>query len=219
MPTHNRRAFVARAIGYFLRQDYSCRELIVMDDGIDRVADLIPADPRVRYIELAQQHTLGTVRNLACAAASGELIVHWDDDDWAAPWRVSFQVQQLLDQQADICGLDQMLYYDITTGRAWRYHYPGGYGIWVSGSTLCYTRAFWQTNPFPDRGVGEDNGFIWSKRPKRIVVIDDSAFYVGIIHAGNTSPKQIGHRWWQPQPVSAVQDLMGADWASYVEGI
>ena len=55
MPTHNRRPFVAQAIVYFLRQDYPNRELIIVDDGTDPVADLIPDDPRIRYLH--QEHT------------------------------------------------------------------------------------------------------------------------------------------------------------------
>lgn len=224
MPTHDRRAFVPLAIDYFLRQDYPLRELIVLDDGADPVADRLPPDPRIRYTRLEQEQgriayapalTLGAVRNLACAAAYGEVIVHWDDDDWAAPWRISYQVEQLLAARADICGLDRLLYYDVRTGDAWQYQYQGGYGPWVAGSTLCYTREFWRGNPFPDRAVGEDNGFVWSRRPKRIAVLQEHTFYVGIIHAANSCPKGTRHRWWQPRPPSDVQRLMGADWASY----
>ena len=106
MPTADRRTFVPQAIAYFLRQDYPNRELIVVDDGTDAVADLIPPDPRIRYIRLARKQTLGAKRNLACQEAWGETIVHWDDDDWMAPWRLSYQMVSLLKQQADICGLD-----------------------------------------------------------------------------------------------------------------
>jgi glycosyltransferase involved in cell wall biosynthesis len=48
MPTRNRRRFVSQAIGYFLRQDYPNKELVVVDDGEDAVANLIPPDCRIR---------------------------------------------------------------------------------------------------------------------------------------------------------------------------
>ena len=48
MPTYNRRPFVPKAIEYFLRQDYPNRELIILDDGDDRVADLVPDLPSLR---------------------------------------------------------------------------------------------------------------------------------------------------------------------------
>src|SRR6266852_3436172 len=50
MPTRNRRVFVSQAIGYFERQDYPNRELIIVDDGDDRVDDLIPSNASIRYI-------------------------------------------------------------------------------------------------------------------------------------------------------------------------
>src|SRR5262249_53600259 len=50
MPTADRHAFIPRAIRQFCRQDYPERELIVLDAGQNPVLDLIPADPRIRYI-------------------------------------------------------------------------------------------------------------------------------------------------------------------------
>jgi glycosyltransferase involved in cell wall biosynthesis len=49
MPTANRRRFVPEAIRLFLAQDYEEKELVVLDDGEDAIADLIPDDPRIRY--------------------------------------------------------------------------------------------------------------------------------------------------------------------------
>jgi len=89
MPTHDRRPFVGRAIEHFLRQDYPHRELIIVDDGADAVRDLVPdlgsETPRIRYLRLESRRTLGAKRNLAGREAQGEVIVHWDDDDWMAP--------------------------------------------------------------------------------------------------------------------------------------
>src|SRR5678816_3153619 len=86
MPTYNRRAFVPQAIGYFLRQDYARKELIIVDDGSDEISDLIPRDERLRYTRLDHKLPLGAKLNLACEQASGEIIINWDDDDWYAPW-------------------------------------------------------------------------------------------------------------------------------------
>ena len=45
MPTYNRREFIPNAIRYFLRQDYDNKELIIIDDGTDNIADLVPDSP------------------------------------------------------------------------------------------------------------------------------------------------------------------------------
>ena len=91
MPTADRRRFIPAAIRLFLEQDYENKELLIVDDGVDRIEDLVPEHSQIRYIGLSQRTRLGTKRNLACEAARGDVIVHWDDDDWHAPWRVRYQ--------------------------------------------------------------------------------------------------------------------------------
>jgi len=118
MPTRNRRAFVAQAISYFLRQDYEAKELIVLDDGDDSVADLIPSDPRIHYVRLPQRLTLGAKRNRCVELAHGDLIMHWDDDDWHAPQRITLQYEALRAANAEICGLRQMLFFEPATQTA-----------------------------------------------------------------------------------------------------
>jgi glycosyltransferase involved in cell wall biosynthesis len=49
MPTYNRRHFVPQAIKYFLRQDYPHKELIILDDGTDKIRDLVLDFPEMQY--------------------------------------------------------------------------------------------------------------------------------------------------------------------------
>src|SRR5918911_3850294 len=138
MPTNNRRPFVGQAIWYFLRQDYPHKELIVIDDGLDAIADLIPADERVRYVRLKQHQTIGAKRNLACQMSRGALVAHWDDDDWMSPRRLSIQVAHLLKHDADVCGARELLYSRPSAGEAWFYRYPDKARSWLAGGTLLY---------------------------------------------------------------------------------
>src|SRR6266851_2559581 len=124
MPTANRRRFVPEALRLFLLQDYSEKELVVLDDGEDNIADLVPDHPQIRYLRLDRRHSLGSKRNFACAAAKGTIIAHWDDDDWYAPWRLSRQVAEIVRGDADLCGLARMLFFDPDGQRAWEYAYP-----------------------------------------------------------------------------------------------
>ena len=93
-----------------MRQTYLPRELIIVDDGKDSVADLIPDDARIRYLRLDKKLPLGAKRNMACRAAAGDIIVHWDDDDWMADRRLHYQVDELLKTRADMCGLVKLLF-------------------------------------------------------------------------------------------------------------
>ena len=113
MPTYNRRQFVPNAIQYFLRQDYQNRELIIIDDGTDLIADLIPSAENIRYYSLKSKKTLGTKLNMACEYAHGNVIVNWDDDDWYAPWRLSYQMEAMQEEGIELCGINNLLYYDL----------------------------------------------------------------------------------------------------------
>jgi glycosyltransferase involved in cell wall biosynthesis len=208
IPTANRRAYVPHAIAQFLRQDYADCDLLVLDDGAQSVEDLIPDDPRVRYVRDDQKRPIGAKRNRACELARGDVIIHWDDDDWNAPWRVRYQVEQLLARRADICGLDRVLFYDPAEDRGWEFVYAANATPWVYGATLCYTKAFWRRNPFPAIGVGEDSRFVWSSVSKKVVALEDQTFFVGIIHPGNTSPKHTRGTRWRPYPPDALRELM-----------
>ncbi len=212
MPTCNRRAFVPDAIRYFLQQDYAYRELVIVDDGTDAVEDLIPADDRIRYIRIKKYMTLGEKRNFCIRESRGDLIMHWDDDDWMAPHRISYQVSALLDAGAEVCGLQKMLYYEISTGKCWLYRYPPNARPWIAGNSLLYTRSFWQRSPFPNRQVASDTQFIFSRNLKAYVALEDYRFYVATVHDKNTSLKQTKSSLWQVVDPDEIFALTGSNW-------
>jgi hypothetical protein len=209
MPTFNRRRLVPLAVRWFLSQDWADKELVVVDDGTEPVADLLPESPNIRYVRVEGRHSVGAKRNLACEAARAEVIVHWDDDDWLAPRRLRYQVTSLLDSGADVNGLTRVYYHQPSTGRSWQYVYPRGHRPWVAGGTMCYVKAFWQRNPFADIQVGEDARFLWGAVTPRVQVLQDPSFYVARIHEANVAPKQVHQPYWLPHPTDTVRMLMG----------
>jgi ADP-heptose:LPS heptosyltransferase len=210
MPTADRRHFVPEAIRLFLAQDHTDKELVILDDGTDAVADLVPADPRIRYLRETPRAPVGAKRNRACAAAHGEIIVHWDDDDWYAPWRLSYQVRALQNAAADACGLDRVLYRDEADGAAWEYVWPQHGGAWLHGATLCYRRALWQRGGFPAIAVGEDTQFLRAHAGARLLALPRTGFYVGRIHAANTSRKLTADPRWQRRTAEEIGAATGA---------
>ncbi|MEA2692453.1 MAG: hypothetical protein QOJ16_1840, partial [Acidobacteriota bacterium] len=211
MPTADRRAFVPRAIDQFLRQDYPNAELIVVDDGTDRVADLIPADPRILYLALDGKRSVGAKRNLACAEARGEIILHWDDDDWMADRRIRVQAEALVSTDVEISGLPRLYFHDLAADESWEYAYPGTDRVWLAGATLCYRKSLWEENPFPDTSVGEDTQFLWSARPKRLLPLSDLTLYVASLHAGNTNSRRSAVPGWRPASGDLVRQLLAGD--------
>jgi glycosyltransferase involved in cell wall biosynthesis len=215
MPTYNRRKFLPRALQYFLRQDYETRELIIIDDCTDSVQDLLPRDGRIRYIRLAERLTIGEKRNLACDLAKGDIIVHWDDDDWMANWRVGYQARGL--EEADICGLNRVLFFDPVAQAAWEYIYPGTTKPWVHGATLCYRKDFWKGNPFPARDAGEDLRFIWRDPNAKIKALPDNRFIAALVHPDNASSKRTDDDCWFTIPFPRIRALFGRDFAFYAD--
>jgi hypothetical protein len=216
MPTANRRAFVPNAIRYFLRQDYAHRELIILDDGSDPVSDLIPDDSRIRYIRIQERRTMGAKHNLGCEHARGEIIAHWDDDDWFADWRLSYQISELLKHPpSTLTGLSQIYFYRPADRRAWEYVYPGTQRSWVCGSTFCYRKEFWVRHPFPDMNEGADTVFVWGLNDTNVVSLPDSRWIVGIVHSTNTSPKRTDDPAWRRISADEIRKLLTSDILHY----
>jgi O-antigen biosynthesis protein len=211
MPTANRRAFVAQALRTFAAQDYPQRELIVVDDGRDAVADLMPPDERIRYLRLPARRTVGAKRNLACEAARGEIVVHWDDDDWSAPRRLAYQVDGLTRQAADICGLSKVYYYDPWQRQAWQYVYPS-HTPGVGGRQ----HPVLPENPLapePLRRYRRGRGHALRPGPPGAAagILPDPTFFVATIHPNNVSPKRPRGARWRPLAVGEVEALLGQD--------
>jgi hypothetical protein len=200
MPTYNRRALVPAAVAAFQRQDYPRRELIVLDDGDDPVRDLIPDDGRIIYMRTRERLPLSQKRNLSCATAQGDIFMHWDDDDWQADWRVTYQVAQLLATGADICGTDRLYVYDIRTGQRWLYLHPRDARPLVVNSTLCYTRATWERAPFPPIDRDCETRFQRRTPPDRTLTLPDARFQVALVHGANTARGNFDSFCWYACP-------------------
>jgi glycosyltransferase involved in cell wall biosynthesis len=215
MPTRDRRPYVAQAIEYFLRQDHPVKELIILDDGDDPVADLVPAVARIRYERLDRRMVLGAKRNLACELAAGPLIAHWDDDDWQAAHRLSTQVARLAAAGAEICGASSLLFWEPRGNRAWRYTWPDGRRTWAAGTSLCYPRTLWQRSPFAEVGVGEDTRFVWQAAVRRVADVRADNCVVGLIHPHNTVAKTGRGAYWAPAGINEVASCLGTDMRFY----
>lgn len=188
MPVFNRRRLVPMALASFLSQDWPEKELVVIDDGEDVLQDLFADVPDVRYLRVPGRQRIGAKRNLACEAAQGELIVHFDSDDWSAPGRISDQVERLLAANKSVSGYHSLLFWNPARREASKY---AGASDYSCGSALCYRRSFWEANRFPNSSVGEDNAFVMAAQAQQqIVSVDGGQMMVALIHDDNTSKHQ-----------------------------
>lgn len=212
LPTYNRAKYLPMAIALFLKQDFTGAELVIVDDGSEPVHSLIPEHPLIKYYYLKGKVTLGEKRNICCDLARGQIIIHWDDDDWFAYWRISYQVANLLQSGKHICGVNSMYYANPTTSEAWIYAYPPRFGNWIAGGSFCYHKAFWQQHPFPALNDGEDTQMITQVAGSDIHILDRFDFYVGRVHNQNTSEKKTSEILWHSQPISTIESIIGDDY-------
>lgn len=199
MPTRGRHHLLPRALQCFLAQDVADAELVIVsEDGVPDTLAAALAGGRVRHVPCPPGLTLGAKRNLACRAARGDILVHWDDDDWQSPQRLQRQLAALEQPGVRLCGSGRVYFHELDGHRAWLYQYRGPRRPWVYGATLAFRRSYWQDHPFPDLAVGEDNAFVWAANPGEVRDLDDPTLCVATVHPGNTSPKDTGNAWWQP---------------------
>jgi len=185
-----------KAIQCYQSQKYPHKELLILADGED-VRDLLPPDDEsIRLLHLAGAPYISEKRNFGCSEAAGDVIVHFDDDDFSAPLRVADQVSRLLASGLSVTGYCVMRFSDGT--RAWRYAGTGEYAL---GTSLCYWKQWGLSHPFPAVQVGEDNAFVQvAYAAGQLISVDARELMWASIHPGNTSPRTLGSIF---QPLAA----------------
>lgn len=190
MPTQNRRNFIGAAIVSFLSQTYKEKELVIVDDGDDPVEDVVKKyqakGTAIRYFRKKEKTTTGEKRNITNDLATGELICHFDDDDWSSPDRIEFQVGLMIKERKPIAGFSRLFFWDCVRLRALIFRSTTfGY---VCGTSLIYRRDIWERNPFKNIQCRSDNEFVYPLA-NHIAASPDDRHMVARIHDEHTTPK------------------------------
>lgn len=144
----------------------------------------------------AHTRTLGEKRNLACQAAAGEFIAHFDDDDWSAPGRITDQINRLRETGKAVTGYRILKF---TDGRRWwKLELPS---TRVYGTTLCYRRDWWRENQFGNVTESADNAFC-AKAGKELIGADAGDLMYATNHPGNTTERTPPPAWMETEAVS-----------------
>lgn len=213
-PTHNRRRFLPLAIHCFLSQTYPYKEMVIADDGEESAEGLIPDDKRIRYFRLDKKHCTGVKRNFCCEQARGEIIAHFDDDDWNYPGRLADQVQALQDTSLVLTGYRSILFYRLARNEIWRYHSARH----VVGASFAYRRTWWERNRFAPEQVMEDYSF-FKKARGAVAPLDGCRSLVALHHSTNTSPGcrfENGGQPWKHLDSTALPAHFQEDFARWV---
>ena len=85
-------------------------EWIIIDDGTDKIGDLVKSHPNVSYFEYDTKMPLGKKRNLMHKKSKGDIIVYMDDDDYYPPERIQHAVYKLITNEQALCGGSSEMY-------------------------------------------------------------------------------------------------------------
>lgn len=210
VPTWRRHAWLPLIDACFRSQTYPNLEMLVLDDTETPSAHFADAPANIRYIHAPARQPIGTKRNRLVAEARGEIIVHFDDDDFYAPGYVARMVEAL--GEDDLVklsgwyahGVAQNCFCYWDTAAAARIQFivdsaqpltpmhgqrvqdgnVRGYGF-----SYVYRKSAWAAAPFPDRDFGEDYAWVQAISPRcRIRTLPDvQGLVLHIVHRSNTS--------------------------------
>ena len=163
--TRDRRSFIPLAKYCFLAQTYPehLLEWVIVDDVKYPIKNLNSDLPNVTYILLDEPLSIGAKRNLAVMKAKHDILVMMDDDDVYPNNSVLARVAHMLAAPRKECLFSTMLpCYEIHETKSFMNVPPITLDMSkrVSEATLCFTRAFWQQQPFPDQQIAEGDAFI-----------------------------------------------------------
>ena len=190
-PTFNRRPFIPAIIKCFLAQDYPAErmEWIILDDGTDKIGDLVKDVPGVKYTALPAKLALGAKRNAMHALCKGDIIVYMDDDDYYPPQRVSHAVNMLMEHPNVQCaGSSVMHIYYKDLNKMYRF---GPYGVnHATAATFAFRRSFLRKHKYkPEAAIAEEKAFL-NNFSEPMVQLDTKKTILVFSHAHNTFDKR-----------------------------
>jgi len=203
-PTFNRRPFILNLIKCVDSQTYpkDRMEWIIVDDGTDKIEDLVSNHPLVSYFKFDKKMTLGKKRNIMHKKARGSIIVYMDDDDYYPPERVSHAVETLVKNPTALCaGSSEMFIYFKDTNQMVQF---GPYGPnHATAGTFAFRKELLQEHKYNnDACLAEEREFLKGYTVP-FVQLDSMKTILVFSHRHNTFDK----RMLLQDPFSSVMRL------------
>ena len=161
-PTFNRRPFWQHTIKCFNHQDYpkDNMEWIIIDDGTDKIEDLIKHIPQVKYYSYDTKMPLGKKRNIMHEKSKGDILVYMDDDDYYPKERVSHAVNMLVSHPNALCAGASEIY--IWFKHIQSMYQFGPYGPnHATAGTFAFKRELLKDHSYDDNAaLAEEKAFL-----------------------------------------------------------
>ena len=190
-PTYNRRPFISAMLKCFDHQDYPKHrmEWIIVDDGTDKVEDLVKDHPNVRYFKYDEKMTLGKKRNLVHDKSVGDILVYMDDDDYYPPQRVSHAVDMLQKNPQALCaGCSELYIYFKHIQKMYQFGpYKANHG---TAGTFAFKRELLKDNRYEEEAcLAEEKAFL-KDYTVPFVQLDPKKVILVFSHEQNTFDKR-----------------------------
>lgn len=172
---------VRASIGYFRKQTYRDKELVIVCDavteGLQRLVEQGGGD--IRLVPVGERLSLGLLRNVSVDSARGELVCQWDDDDIYGIHRLERGVGALLEARSDAVFLRQWCIWSPRRKTLTL----SGTRVW-EGSMVAFRGALPR---YPDLARAEDTALVEAMAETRsLALLDDPLSYCYCIHGHNT---------------------------------
>lgn len=219
-PTWNRREFLPYLLYIYQYQDYPAdkRELIIVDDSEQSNEDLIDmlvdrTQHNVRYIYSEKKLILGEKRNMLNSLATGKYIICFDDDDYYAPDKISWQVGAMQNNNATFSGSDQIYVWYSHLNKIYRTR-PFGKNHALNG-TFGYHRNFLRTHRYEDDAkLAEEVGFL-KNFTAPVLQLTPEKTILCISHSANTWDKDFILGASEPTDLTLEDFVQDANLLSY----
>jgi len=161
-PTFNRRPFIPIMIKCFEHQTYPKDKIewLIVDDGTDKIEDMVTKIPQVKYFKFDEKISLGKKRNFLNEKCSGDIIIYMDDDDYYPPERISHAVDMLRQNPKALCaGSSAMYIYFKHINKMYQF---GPYGQnHATAATFAFRRELLKQTKFDEEScVAEEKKFL-----------------------------------------------------------
>jgi glycosyltransferase involved in cell wall biosynthesis len=190
-PTFNRRPFIPFIIKCFENQTYPKDKIewIIIDDGTDKIEDLVSHLPQVKYFKFDEKMTLGKKRNISNEKAKGEIIVYMDDDDYYPPERISHAVERLKKSPKALCaGSSAMFIYFKHINKMLQF---GPYGPnHATAATFAFKRELLKITSFREESSVAEEKFFLKDYTIPFVQLDSNKSILVFSHRHNSFDKK-----------------------------
>jgi glycosyltransferase involved in cell wall biosynthesis len=190
----SRRDLAMSAVRSFNKQIYGGKDLLIINDGEEPLfVNGLPL--HIREIQVPKGSTLGQLRNIGLAEATGDVIMQWDDDDWSHPIRMGYQVKSWERSPANAILLRWQVRYSFISDSARYWGWTTGHPT-VPGIPGTILHANEPGISYRSEKKAEDDHFLEDHFQGKITVLENSPvrgqahYYVRFYHGGNTWDEQ-----------------------------